>query len=589
MKRKIKFLLLGSLVLSGCNFNPQAIFNNVSNFFANVFASKKGEQTCHHNIVVDPAVEATCSSTGLTEGKHCDICGEVIIVQEVIEKKEHTIVVDPAIEPTYTESGLSEGSHCSVCGEVIVAQTEIPAQTQGHVIFEVEGVGGKIIGKTDQIFNVGDSTEPVKAIADIGYKFKEWSNGSTDRTFSYVPTKDETIKAYFEVDTDPLPTISINTTDGAPVDSKEVWVTCEISTKSQTEKYCYENLTGKIKGRGNSTWGMPKKPFKFKLDSKTDLFGFGKAKNWVLLANYDDPSSLRNQIAYTSGKCLDDISEFTPDTMQVEVLLNGEYLGVYNFTEQIEINKNRVDITKDSPEADTGFVIEQDWRAPDEGVENTDYFVVNGVAYAVKDPDPDDELTSEQMAFIKNYFTQCVNALSGNDYDSINNLIDVNTFAATYIIQEMCKSVDIGGLSFYFYKDAGGKLCSGPIWDFDITQGNCDYGPTSILTDYLYAREVNFYYNNLCKFADFRDLVASKLSDKYEAISENIDYQIEFAKSHADSFYRNFDKWQTIGIYVWPNPAELVAIKTWEGHLDYLQNWTQSSLSYLKGYYSLNE
>ncbi len=79
-----------------------------------------------HTAVVDEAVEATCTETGLTEGSHCSVCNEVLVAQEVVPAKGHTAVVDEAVEPTCTETGLTEGSHCSVCNEVLVAQEEVP-------------------------------------------------------------------------------------------------------------------------------------------------------------------------------------------------------------------------------------------------------------------------------------------------------------------------------------------------------------------------------------------------------------------------------------------------------------------------------
>ena len=85
-----------------------------------------------HKVVVDKAVEATCKKTGLTEGKHCSTCGEVIVAQKTVAKKAHTIVTDPAVAATCTKTGLTEGKHCSVCGEVTVAQKTVAKKSHSY-------------------------------------------------------------------------------------------------------------------------------------------------------------------------------------------------------------------------------------------------------------------------------------------------------------------------------------------------------------------------------------------------------------------------------------------------------------------------
>ena len=84
-----------------------------------------------HTVVIDEAVPPTCTETGLTEGKHCSVCGEIIVAQTAIDALGHTVVVDEAVEPTCTETGLTEGKHCSVCGEILVAQ-EVVGVTENH-------------------------------------------------------------------------------------------------------------------------------------------------------------------------------------------------------------------------------------------------------------------------------------------------------------------------------------------------------------------------------------------------------------------------------------------------------------------------
>ena len=103
-----------------------------------------------------------------------------------------------------------------------------------------------------------------------------------------------------------------------------------------------------IRGRGNTTWSNDKKPYKLKLDKKADLLGMGKNKHWVLLANALDESLLRNKLTYYMGEQLG--LAYTPKSMPVDVVMNGEYLGSYFLCEQVRIDKSRVDIDELTPE-----------------------------------------------------------------------------------------------------------------------------------------------------------------------------------------------------------------------------------------------
>ena len=379
----------------------------------------------------------------------------------------------------------------------------------------------------------------------------------------------------------------ITTNNGKAITSKDDYVKCTVSVTNASKKYCFENLTGKIKGRGNSTWDMPKKPYKLKFDEKIDLFGNGSSKTWTIIANYADPSLIRNHLAYVLADCFDTL-ESTTKLHTVDLYVNGKYDGVYLICEQNETGKNRVDISEELDVLDTGYLIELDARAATEGELGTHYFSVASYFHVIKGPDVEDEnFTPEHFEFIKNYVITSYNLLLNlADFDQVCEYIDVETFADAYIIHEIMGSVDVGYSSFYMHKDAGGKLKAGPLWDFDISSGNCNYQPNAINTEYLWARD-NLWYKKLLKYDEFKALVAQKLNTfDYQKI---IDDEIAEILLYEDAYEKNFERWNILGKYVWPNSNKVASIKTWKGQVEYVQQWLTQKLNYIKTVYTVSE
>ena len=158
-----------------------------------------------------------------------------------------------------------------------------------------------------------------------------------------VVVNDGTNEASAELYCSKLPVVYIDT-GGQEIVSKEEYIDATIKIQGNAEYsdsgVLYEGAT-EIRGRGNSTWGLPKKPYRLKLDKKTNVFGMGKSKHWVMLANYLDESLMRNTLAYDlSGEMgMEHLS-----TVWVDVVMNGEYVGNYQFCENIRVDEDRVEI-----------------------------------------------------------------------------------------------------------------------------------------------------------------------------------------------------------------------------------------------------
>ena len=277
-------------------------------------------------------------------------------------------------------------------------------------------------------------------------------------TFQY------TVKAEFLLSA--IPELTITTTDPsiAEIPSKDYYLEGTLAVNGRGG---YEDYTGKteVKGRGNSTWGYPKKPYRLKLNKKAEICGLGKAKNYVLLANHLDPTLMLNSVAFKIGRLLE--LPFTNHAIPVDVVLNGIYKGSYLLTEQIEVKENRVDLDENN-----SVMWELDSYWDDEPKFKSTAF---NLPVMVKDPD----LTTEQFEYWKkdfNAFTTqfAKEPLEGNSYV---DMIDIESVAKFLITFNLVHNMEINHpKSVFLHIEGNGKYVMGPIWDFDWAY---DYEGTS--------------------------------------------------------------------------------------------------------------
>jgi len=340
-----------------------------------------------------------------------------------------------------------------------------------------------------------------------------------------------------------LPVVFINTQNGTEITSKEIWTpgTMSIMCSGAFEDFPESEI--EIRGRGNTTWYWPKKPYAIKLGSKARIMGMPKHKRWVLLANFMDRTMLRNRIAYKAAQQTS--LAWTPRNEIVELVFNGKHLGNYMFIEQIKEDENRVNVSKDG-----GYILELDfhfdnpahvqWLSP---YGNTAQFG-NNIPFAVKFPE-DDEVTTEQMDWIKNYIDQAGNAIYGTAYldpeNGYKKYIDMTSFVDYWLIYELCVNHELANPgSVYMYKDKDTKLFAGPCWDFDW--GTFSYNASPQARGKLFMTEA-IWYKQFFKDPAFRALA----KERWNAVKSRMMELPAFLDSEAGkltlSARYNFSMW----------------------------------------------
>lgn len=389
---------------------------------------------------------------------------------------------------------------------------------------------------------------------------------------------------------DNLPKISsiyIETEGNSTIDNNWEYVRATLSMYNggDTSSPALVDVPLGIRLRGNSTLWMPKKSFKIKFDEKIRITNAYQEKDWVLLANFTDQTLVRNYVAYQMSNNMN--LEFTPSYVFVDVYLNGEYLGNYMLSDQIEVTNHRVDIEENVPEIDTGYLIEYDWglyRDP-VNVETENYFTVEGIPFVIKSPQQEDEhYRSMHKVFIENYMNEVFDTLRDND--DYHDLIDEESFIDWFIVSEVFKNVDSGYSSVYFYKDAGGLLKMGPVWDFDLSSGNQGHlgddlrGPEGWYTPRADKNRL-FYY--LFEYPEFREALKDRWNEIYESvIVEVLNNIFVAADSITYSRFENFQRWDVIGKNAdWYTSPEVFAIQTYDEQVWFLHDYLEERIEWL--------
>ena len=377
-----------------------------------------------------------------------------------------------------------------------------------------------------------------------------------------------------------IPVLWIETQDRADIVSKEEYLDAhfklvEDAVTRASDRRAPGDVTeydGYIRGRGNSTWVMDKKPYRLKFDKKVSFLGEAKDKSWVLLANYADKTSIRNATAMYMGSISN--LDYTPRFDFVDVMLNGRYNGTYQLGDHLKISKERVNV------GDDGFLMEIDFRASSE--DDARYFQVAHLEQPVNIKDPDVEYDDANYNYVKEFVETADAVLFADNFTDPENgwqkYLDMDSFVDWYLINEIAKNNDaLFWSSCYMNLKRGGKLKMGPLWDFDIAFGNIADSNCHETTGFWVMN--SFWYLRLFQDSAFVARIKERFHYFYMHQSDILDEINQNANYLRYSVAENNNRWGTLYNYTWPN------YDIWGSYLNEVQNmktWIQKRFEWLK-------
>lgn len=342
-----------------------------------------------------------------------------------------------------------------------------------------------------------------------------------------------------------VPHLYIETEGGAPIDSKEVRVPGTIVIDGMGE---YDDYSGQmeIKGRGNSTWAQPKKPYQIKLSSKDSLLGLPSGKKWILLANYFDTTLMGNAIAMKAGRLLG--MPFTHHIIPVEVTLNGEFVGSYMLTEHKEVKKNRIDL--DSLGSD-GVYLEFTVNAKDKYYEFTsDEYELPVVVRYPKLGDTAASDVDTVFGAIMDDFHELEALIAAPDFpeNGYRERFDTQSLAQYLLVFFLSANQEINHPKSVFMYRVDGVYHAGPLWDFDWAWGYTSAQKMHFVSPtrptFLEGRLGATFFGRLMEDPVFlTQLETEWLEFKRSLYPQLVSYMEGYVQVIEESFRRDYEVW----------------------------------------------
>ena len=436
-----------------------------------------------------------------------------------------------------------------------------------------------------------------------------FSVGITDASTTYLPTPTWFVEPI--TFSSNLPLIVINTNGQTIQDETRIVADMGIidnSVNGEDRNELTDPFNGyegkiSIEIRGESSQMFPKKSYSLETQDadgnnlNVALLGMPAENDWVLYAPYTDKTMMRDVLTFKFGN---DLGDYAPRTRYAEVVINGDYKGVYVLIEKIKRDKNRVAIAELQPTDVSGDELTGGYVLRVDKLDGNDYpgwlatptpqlAGENDITFQYYDPEGG-EMAEAQRNYIRNYIRAFQNSLTDVNYTDLKSgyrkYIDIPSTLNYLIVCEIGKNVDAYIFSTYLYKEKdsdGGKLHMGPLWDFNLAFGNVDYWQNS-----QYAP--GWIWNDGQRMFWFRRMVQdqlfmSNLKCRWQEVRSTImtnDYFLDAIDSIAtvlqESQQRNYVRWPILGTYVWPN--QYVG-QTYADEINFLKQWTLDRLMWM--------
>jgi len=403
-----------------------------------------------------------------------------------------------------------------------------------------------------------------------------------------------------------LPILMINTHGQVIVDEPKITASLGIIDNANQRNRITDPFTSQvdyigIEIRGSSSQMFEKKNYGFETrlangeNLNVSLLGLPEENDWALHGPYSDKTLMRNVLTFYLGS---KTGRWAPRTRFCELYINNDYRGLYVLMERIKRDRNRVDIAKLEPhevsgsDLTGGYILSIDrpedyyWISPYKGMNGYGNILIN-IIY----PDPS-TMPIQQKQYIQNYVTQFENAMNSssftNQYTGYRAYANIESFVDYFIMNEISRNVDAYRLSTFFYKDKDKRMVMGPLWDYNLAFGNADYyqgyntqGWVIQGVGYNDGFQIPFWWEKIRTDSYFNN----KLKDRWIELRAG-PFSKDSIMAYIDSIgnllseaqVRNFQRFQVLGRYVWPN---YFVGNTYQQEIDFMKNWISARINWM--------